>query len=407
MLYHSLSSPLSGLSLKQALLSSGASSSEILTPDRLPVLPRAFFNNCSEMRAGEISYVVNNMLFSSDLPSSAIKEIVDTSLSFPLPLTKIEENIYALELFHGPTMSIKDIPARFTARMLPFLGVKELNIVMATTGNNGSAIANSIQHNRDFHVFVLFPKSTPRSIVARFTAPSGNVHAIEVDGNFSDCQRILKSIHSDKSIKEVYSVATPGSVNPGMILPLIFIYMYAYAQATMLSPCSPGVQFSIPMANGGALSAALMAKQMGLPMLPPIAARASSHPCTAYALDIERPANLPRVDALSEKVIYDAVSNSKIADTINDVYARTGYTFDPNSAAAYSALKDNLSPGAVGVVLATAHPALSIDKMTEITGRAIELPLSLTRFMGVESSTIKIPPTYPAFKRYLSKYINF
>lgn len=404
MRYHSLTSDLSGLSLSDALLSTGSVDGHVLMPDSLPRMPRAFFNNCSEMRLNEIAYVVDNLLFGTDLASSTIKDIVDASLSFPIHLKNIEDNISVLELFHGPTMTIKDIASRFMAQMIKAIKPKDLNIVIASTGNKGAAVANCLQNIDNVRVFVLFPKSTPRTLVARFTGISENVRAVEVDGTIDDCRRLCHTLMQEPGLTDKYKISSATSAGLALMLPLTFIFVYAYAQAVKQSARHVEVQFGIPMANGTSLAASLTAAHMGLPMLPPVAVVPVSYPSSAFALDTEQPSNGPRIKALGDKVIYDRVTDDDIADTINDVYARTGYTFDPHGAAAYIALKRNLAPGATGIVLATAHPALSIDKMTQITGRAIELPLSLTRFMGIMPSTVKIPPTYPAFKRYLSKF---
>jgi len=404
MLYHSLSSSLSGVSLRQALLSAGAVEGNVFMPDSLPALPRAFFNNCADLRASEIAYVVCDMLFGSDLSSAAIKEIVDTALSFPIPLVKVEEDIYALELFHGPSMTIKDIPSRILIRMMKALGINDISLVIATSGNSGSAVANSIHNFDGIRAFVLFPKGTPRSIVARFTGLAGNVKAVEVDGSIEDCRMIARALMRDTRLNDKYLVSTAASVNPGYSLTSSFLFIHAYACLLRLGKEAPDVQFSIPTANAATLAAALTARRMGLPMLPPIAACAASRPTMAYALNVTAPSNAPRIRHLGDDVIYSYIADADIASAINDVYARSGYTFDPHGATAYAALRRNLRPGAIGVVLATAHPALSIDRMTAITGRAIELPLSLTRFMGIHPDTDKIPPTYPAFKRYLSKF---
>ncbi len=402
--YHSLTSTLSGVSLRQALLSAGAVEGNVFMPDSLPALPRAFFNNCADLRATEIAYVVCDMLFGSDLSSAAIKEIVDSALSFPIPLVRIEDGIYALELFHGPSMTIKDIPTRMLVRIMKALGINDLSLVIATSGNSGSAVANSIHNIDGIRAFVLFPKGTPRSIVARFTGLAGNVRAVEVDGTIEDCRAITRALMRDTGLNERYFVSTAASVNPGYSLTCAFLFIYAYACLLRLGHEAPEVQFSIPTANAATMAAALTARHMRLPMLPPIAACAASRPTIAYALDVTSPSNAPRIRQLGVDVIYSYIADAEIASTINDVYDRSGYTLDPHGATAYAALRRNLQPGAIGVALATAHPALSIDRMTAITGRAIELPLSLTRFMGIQPDTDKIPPTYPAFRRYLSKF---
>lgn len=404
MQYRSLTTTLNGVSLRDALLSTGAKDGSVLMPETLTSLPRAFINNCSEMRAGEIAYVVDNLLFGSDIPSSRIKDIVDTALSFPLPVVKVDDNIFALELFHGPTMTIKDIPARFLAPMLKALGVTELNLVIATTGNNGAAVANAIQNVEGFNAYVLFPKGTSRSIVARFTGKASNVRAIEVDGSIDDCRRLARAVQNDPMLNEKFLVSTAGTLNLGQILTTVFLYVYAFARVWDMTQSKPNVQFAIPSANCAAITSALMARKMSLPMLPPVAAIAAERPTSAYALEVSAaPTNLERLTALGGDEIFEEITNSEIAETINEVHALSGYTFDPHGAAAYAALKRNLPAGATGVVLATAHPALSIDNMTQITGRAIELPLSLTRFMGIQPETLKIPPTLAAFRRILAK----
>lgn len=432
MLYYSTKHQSPKVSLKEAISHSEAPDGGLYMPERIPPLPKAFFRNIPEMTLGEISYVVANTFFGDDIPSAELKRIVDETSNFPIPLVEIEPGIYALELFHGPTMTIKDIGARFLARMTRYLRMHEkepLNVIAATNGNTGSAVANGICGVEDINIYVLYPRTVTRTQVAHFTSLGGNVHAIKVDGTIDDCRRILAAAMADPEMNEKLMLTTATSVNIGRLLPKVAVFFYGYSRLLAQKENVGDVWVSVPSGNLGNLLAGYIAIKMGLPLRKLIAAcnangafhkylsdgalpekRQTISTC-AYAMDTMEPANIDRImdlcqgnlSTLRQNVASGMVADDEIRHTINDVYARTGYMLDPHSAVGYRCLRDKLPQGAAGIVLATAHPAKSIDIMTDITGRAVELPLPLTRFMNDRHREATIPPTYPAFKKILKQ----
>ena len=432
MLYYSTKHQSPKVSLKEAISHSEAPDGGLYMPERIPLLPKAFFKNFSEMTLGEISYVVANTFFGEDVSSAELKRIVDETSNFPMPLVEIEPGIHALELFHGPTMTIKDIGARFLARVTRHLRMHEtepLNVLVATTGHTGSAVANGICGVEGINIYVLYPRSVTRAQVAHFTSLESNVHAIKVDGTIDDCRRILASAMADTEMNEKLMLTTATSLNIGRLLPKVSVFFYGYARMLAQKENVGDVWVSVPSGNLGNLLAGYIAMQMGLPLKKLIAACNANEAfhrylsdgilpaghktiaTCAYAMDTSSPANIDRImdlcrgslTTLRQSVTSGAVTDDEIRHTINDVYARTGYMLDPHSAVGYRCLREKLPQGASGIVLATAHPAKSIDIMTDITGRAVELPLPLTRFMNDRHREVIIPPTYPAFKKILKR----
>lgn len=422
MKFRSVTSGYTSQSLIEAVLNIGKAG--MMMPEKLPTLPRAVIHNMPGMKAAEIGYVVGSALFGSEVPAQKVKEVAEKALSFDMPLVEIDRDIYALELFHGPTMTIKDVGARFVARLLNAVGAahpeRPLNVMVATSGNSGSAVANGSLGVKGINVCVLYPVGTPQSATSRFTALGSNVHAIEVDGTIDDCNRMMQQLLSDPEMAQRSMMTSAGSANIGRILAQTIIFFHAWARLRELTESDAPVRFSIPTGTGSTLLACLMARNMGLAMQPPVAAcnvnaaiarYAASQPyathavrTSAYAIDTATVANAPRLDAIGarDRFVAHTVTDAEIAQTIRDTRVKANITLDPHSATALAALRQQLRPGEKGIVLATAHPALSMDIMTSITGRAIELPLALTRFMSVRRPATRIPPTYPALKRYLT-----
>lgn len=420
--FRSVTTGASSRSLIEAVLNIGASG--MMMPESMPRLPRAVINNMPGMKAAEIGYVVASSLFGSEVPAQKVKDVVSSALSFDMPLVEIDRDIYALELFHGPTMTVKDLGARFIARLLNAVGAahpeRPLNVMVASSGNSGSAVANGSLGVKGINVCVLYPVGTPRSVASRFTALGSNVHAIEVDGTLEDCNRMMQQLLADPDMAQRTLMTSAGSANIGRILAQTLIFFHAWARMRELTDGDAPVRFSIPTGTGGTLLSCLMARDMGLDMQPPVAAcnanaaiarYAESQPyapkavhTAAYAIDTATLANAPRLDAIGARgrFVAQTVSDDEISDTILTTLSDTGRMLDPHAATALAALRQHMRPGEKGIVLATAHPALSIDQMTRITGRAIELPLALTRFMSVRRPATRIAPTYPALKRYLT-----
>lgn len=434
MLYTSTNHKSEPVPLAQAILTSQAGDGGLYWPEKLPVLPKAFFNNFSEMSFDEIAYVVANTLFNDNVESAELKKIVEGSFNFPVPIIHLGDNIYSIELFHGPTLAFKDFGARFMARMLGSLRgamnrnnitPRPLKVVVATTGNTGSAIANGFRGIEGFDVYILFPRGTAgRQLEAQFTTIGGNIHALEVQGTIDDCQALVAQAYADTELNDRIALTSANSANVVRLLPQTFYYFYAMAKMQMLVGAGTPVTVAMPAGNLGNLTAALAARAMGLDLHGIIAAENTNNyltltlrdgiegiparvqPTLAYAADKSRPTNMPRVrhlcgDVRGMRNDFKAMSfdDAAIIKGVNDCYERYGYVIDPHTALAYNALRKDLPAGHAGLMLATAHPAKSLTAMSAITGRAIDLPLQLTRFMTGRDQRRKIGPTYDALRK--------
>ncbi|MCC8115134.1 MAG: threonine synthase [Bacteroidales bacterium] len=430
MQYFSTNNHSSKVSLRDAILHSQAPDGGLYMPDNLPRFPQAIFNNIAEMTPIEISYFIAYSLFGSDIPSAEIKRIGEGALKFPIPLVEIEPGIYALELFHGPTCTVKDIGIRYLARMLSALNPdfpKPLNVMVATTGHSGSAVANGFHHVDGVNVFAMYPSQTPDRQVAQLAMLGDNVYAVSINGNIDQCRNLVRSTIADKDLNEKIRFTCVNSVNIGRVLPGIIPYFLGYAQLQAKQPKHGPIKVSVPCGNGGMLLAGYFAKRMGLPIGQLIAANnANGAFCRylsqdkadlteatkrtrAYAMDATVPTNLPRFEllcngnkeVLRRDIMADSCTDAEIDSTIRDVLSRTGYMLDPHSAVAYRCLKNNLAPGETGVFLATAHPARCLTTMQQITGRKIEIPPQLVKFTSGRGTERSLPATYPAWRKYL------
>ncbi len=422
----------SKVGLSEAVAKCFAPDGSTYLPEQLPVIPRAYFNNIDEMSLTEIAYVVAKMLLNDDVEASKLKAVVETTFNFKMPLVSIDDNTSFIELFHGPTLAYKDLSARFFANMLREVGNKKhtpLTIVTATTGNAGGAIANAFAGIEDVKVLVLYPHGAmTRAQLAQFTTVGKNVYPLAVSGSIGHCKKMLQQACSDPELAEKTVVLCANTHNILRVLPQIVIFFQAYATLKAIGKNADGFSVSIPCGNLSNLTAAIMAKRMGLPIGKIIAGcnanddlvrviagelsadkvNSSSRPTLAHAMDSGYPTNLCRIlrlyndnlDALRNDIVAYSIDDEEIAQTVNSCLEENKYLCDPHTAVALAALRQsNITVPAV--VLATAHPAKSLDTMTEITGRAVELPLQLTRFMAKQNASTRLAPTYQALKKYI------
>lgn len=398
-------------------------------PESLPVLPKAFFNNIGEMNLREIAFVVASAFLDGELDAAEIKHIVDESFATDIPLAHLGGDYYALELFHGPTLTFKDYGARFMAHLLKHFdtraGMRRRTVVVATTGNSGAATANGLFGIKGVNVVVLFPKGAlSRMQTSQFVTLGGNIYPVEVDGSIEDCKTLAREAIGDASLADL-SLTAANSINVGRLIPQVVFAFKAYASLLGVGADRSGeAVYGIPCGNTSNLVAALMARALGLPMGDIVAAcnvndslgrclrgeEAARRPVPTLApsMDIASPSGLPRLrhlcgttlDRACAPVVAPPVGDRDIAATVLRLRAECGYTLDPHGASALVAVT-GMSPGTPKVVFATGHPAKNIDIMTRITGGTVELPVQMMRFMDGKRRYHRLPSTYPALRRYL------
>lgn len=430
--YYSTNHSTRNVSLCEAVVKGLAADRGLFMPERIPSLPNAFFKNIGNLSLQEISYAVANTLFGEDMDSSELKNIVYDTLNFEIPLVHVNGDIYSLELFHGPTAAFKDVGARFMARLLGYFtrndkSKGEVNVLVATSGDTGSAVANGFLGVEGVRVFVLYPEGKVSKIQeAQFTTLGQNITAIEVNGTFDDCQRLVKSAFLDEELNAKMKLSSANSINVARFLPQMFYYFYAYAQLQQRNQTDKDIVVAVPSGNFGNITAALIGKRMGLPIKRFIAANnrndifyqylltgkyepKPSIATIANAMDVGDPSNFARVLDLyghSHKRICQEISgctytDEQISETLACTYKEQGYLLDPHGAVAYRALMEQLKPGEAGVFAETAHPAKFKSTVESIIGDTVAVPERLEKFMRGEKQTVKMPSGFTSFKKFL------
>ena len=420
--------------LKKAVVKGLAEDRGLYMPERINKLPKAFFDDMPDMKFQDIAYNVASAFFGEDVDLDALKDLVYDTLQFDCPVVKVKENIYALELFHGPTLAFKDVGARFMARLLQYFirmeGQHEMvNVLVATSGDTGSAVANGFLGVDGIHVYVLYPKGKVSPIQeCQFTTLGQNITAIEVDGVFDDCQRLVKSAFMDEELNQRMKLTSANSINVARFLPQAFYYFNAYARMKALGKADQFVM-CVPSGNFGNICAALFGHAMGLPVKRFIAANNAndifykylqtgkyepkpSVQTLANAMDVGDPSNFARIYDLYGKsheritsLISGATYNDEqIRQTMRQCYDETGYILDPHGACGYQPLVDGLQEGEVGVFCETAHPAKFKEKVDEILGIDVEIPDRLAAFMRGEKKSVPMTKDFNDFKKYLKKF---
>ena len=430
MQYYSTNGKAPLATLEEAVVRGLAPDKGLYMPQEIRPLPQEFFDNIENMSFQEMSYQVAHNFFGDDVDAESLREIVFDTLAFETPIVKVEDNIYSLELFHGPTLAFKDVGARFMARLLRYFikreGKKQVNVLVATSGDTGSAVANGFLGVDGIHVYVLYPKGKVSKIQeSQFTTLGKNITAIEVDGVFDDCQALVKSAFMDEELQGHMNLTSANSINVARFLPQAFYYFNAYAQAKKLGKAD-NLTICVPSGNFGNITAGLFAQRMGLPIKHFIAANnandifynyllsgiyspKASIQTIANAMDVGDPSNFARILDLyksSHAEICNHISGAtysddEIAATMKKCYEQTGYVLDPHGACGYQALKDNLKEGETGVFLETAHPAKFKEKVDAILSTDIEIPTRLADFMKGKKQSLEMVADFSAFKQFL------
>ena len=436
--------------LEKAVVKGLAEDRGLYMPEEIYKLPKAFFDDIHKMKFQDIAYNVASNFFGDDVDEDSLQDLVWDTLQFDCPVVKVKDNIYALELFHGPTLAFKDVGARFMARLLGYFlrsksaangqssmvnGQSELvNVLVATSGDTGSAVANGFLGVEGIHVYVLYPKGKVSPIQeCQFTTLGQNITAIEVDGVFDDCQALVKSAFMDEELNRHMKLTSANSINVARFLPQAFYYFNAYARMKALGLADELVM-CVPSGNFGNICAALFGHQMGLPVKRFIAANnandvfyqylqsgqyepKASIQTLANAMDVGDPSNFARIlnlysqnGKLSPEQTHEAItslisgatySDEQIKETMRQCYSETGYILDPHGACGYRALQEGLREGEVGVFCETAHPAKFKEKVDDILGIDIEIPERLAAFMRGEKQSVPMSKDFADFKQYL------
>lgn len=430
MKYYSTNGQAPIATLEKAVVKGLAEDKGLYMPERIKPLPKEFFDNIENLSFQEIAYKVADAFFGEDVPAEDLKRIVYDTLAFDCPCVKVTDTIYSLELFHGPTLAFKDVGARFMARLLQYFlkkeGAGQVNVLVATSGDTGSAVANGFLGVDGIHVYVLYPKGKVSPIQeCQFTTLGQNITAVEVDGVFDDCQALVKNAFIDKELNEHMQLTSANSINVARFLPQAFYYFYAYAQMKKKGLANQFV-VCVPSGNFGNICSALFGKRMGLPVKRFIAANnandvffkylqtgkyepKASVQTIANAMDVGDPSNFARVyelygknhNAICADISGATYTDEQIAETIKEVKAETGYVCDPHGACGYRALKEGLKEGEVGVFLETAHPAKFKDTVDRILGGDIEIPAKLQAFMKGTKQSVPMSKDFADFKQFL------
>lgn len=432
MKYYSTNGKAEKATLKEAVVKGLASDKGLFMPEAIKPLPQSFFDEIQNLSFQEIAYRVADAFFGEDIPADDLKKIVYDTLSFDVPAVPVTDNIYSLELFHGPTLAFKDVGARFMARLLQYFikqeGNEQVNVLVATSGDTGSAVANGFLGVDGIRVYVLYPKGKVSDIQeCQFTTLGQNITALEVDGVFDDCQALVKNAFMDADLNKQMKLTSANSINVARFLPQSFYYFYAYAQLKKLGKADQMV-VCVPSGNFGNICSALFGKKMGLPVKRFIAANnandiffkylqtgkyepKASVQTIANAMDVGDPSNFARIYDLYNKdhaaicadISGATYTDEQIADAIRECKASTGYQLDPHGACGYKALQENLKDGEVGVFLETAHPAKFKSTVDGIINGDIEIPAKLAAFMKGTKQSIAMTKDFADFKTFLLK----
>lgn len=428
--YYSTNHKAPTATLEEAVIKGLAPDRGLYMPEEIKNLPASFFNHIDTLSFQEIAFEVATCFFGDDIEAADLKNIVCDTLSFDIPIVNIENNIYSLELFHGPTLAFKDVGARFMARLLRYFIRKEsrgqVNVLVATSGDTGSAVANGFLGVDGIHVYVLYPKGKVSPIQeSQFATLGRNITALEVDGVFDDCQTLVKQAFMDEELNRQMRLTSANSINVARFLPQAFYYFYAYAQLKRQGRAD-NVVVCVPSGNFGNLCAGLFAHRMGLPVKRFIAANnandvfyqylktgtytpQSSKQTLANAMDVGAPSNFARIAALFngnhgaiKAVIGGATySDAMIRESMKDCYTVTGYILDPHGACGYRALKEQLQPGETGIFLETAHPAKFKETVDDALHINLPIPDRLVAFMQNEKQSVPMRNDFHVFKQFL------
>ena len=426
--YYDIKNPSQKVSLKEAVLKSISAESGLYMPDHIHVLPDSFFANLSSLNLQQIAFEVSNAMLGEDIPRDELRKIVFEAISFPIPLKQLDENLFVLELFHGPTLAFKDVGARFMAGLFQYFlrnENREVVILVATSGDTGSAVANAFYNIKGVKVVILYPSGKVSGLQEKqLTTMGGNITALEVEGNFDDCQRMVKLAFADTELNNRLNLTSANSINFARLFPQSFFYFNAIAQ---LGKVDKPVVISVPSGNFGNLTSGLIAKKMGLPVQQFIAATNRNHAVPDYlangeynpqqthhtitnAMDVGNPSNFPRMleiyqkqqPAMAADIKGYWYTDDQTRSAMAELQKKYNYQADPHGAVAYAGLKESgLLKDNIGIFLETAHPAKFPEEVEKSTFAKVKIPDSLSEIMKLDMKSIKLDTSYDGLRKEL------
>lgn len=437
MKYYSTNRQVAPVSLRTAVIKGLAADNGLFMPGSVQPFGEGFFEGIEHFSFQEIAFAVALRFFGDDIDRQHLHQIVNETLAFDCPVVGVKDNVWSLELFHGPTLAFKDVGARFMARMLRYFlrdNQAVVNVLVATSGDTGSAVANGFLGVEGINVFVLYPRGKVSEIQEKqFTTLGQNITAIEVDGTFDDCQRLVKSAFLDQDLNEKYLLTSANSINVARFLPQSFYYFNAYARLKESGALNDKeLVFAVPSGNFGNLTAGLFAMEMGLPVARFLAANNDNDVVYQYlqtgeylprpsvetlanAMDVGTPSNFARIldlygdsyEKISSVIKGYRFSDEEIIGTIQRVFNETGYLLDPHGACGFAALDQYLAGDQTGVFLETAHPAKFTDTMEAIVGNGkVPMPDTLVQYLKGNRKVISLSSDYGEFRQWLVNTVD-
>jgi len=428
MQYYSTNNQSPKVDFRQATINGQAPDKGLYFPEQIPMLSKELIDNISSYSNEEIAYRVIKPYVGDSIPEEELRRIVSETINFDIPLVKVSDAIFSLELYHGPTLAFKDIGARFMSRCLGYF-VKDLSkkvtVLVATSGDTGGAVANGFYDVEGVEVVILYPSGKVSSVQEKqLTTLGKNIHALEVAGTFDDCQQMVKQVFTDEKLNEKLFLTSANSINVARWLPQQFYYLFAYKQWQQQDP--PVI--SVPSGNFGNICAGILAHVSGMPVKHFIAACNANDIVTTFmqtekyepkkavatisnAMDVGNPNNFVRILEIFHHQFLDlkkvlssySITDDETRSTLKNVYQKQGYLLDPHGAVGYLALKQYLqnNPGEKGIVLETAHPVKFYDVVESVIGETVTIPVIVQQQLNLEKKSTKIVADVNLLKEFL------
>ncbi|HEY4207842.1 MAG TPA: threonine synthase [Puia sp.] len=427
--YYSLNNISAKVSFKEATIRGQAPDKGLYFPEEIPALPGQLIREIDSLSLEELAYRVISPYVGGAIPEQDLRRIVAETINFPFPLVPVTDNISSLELFHGPTLAFKDVGARFMSRCLGYF-VKDrsqpVTVLVATSGDTGGAVASGFYDVEGIRVVILYPSGKVSSVQElQLTTLGRNITALEVDGSFDDCQRMVKAAFADADLNKSLFLTSANSINVARWLPQQFYYFFAYRQ--WADKTQPPV-ISVPSGNFGNICAGLLAHRSGLPVKHFIAACNANDVVPSYmqtgtyatrpavptlsnAMDVGDPSNFVRIleifnhefSSLQKVLTSYSITDEETKAAIREAYGRYGYLPDPHGAVGFLALERYLEthPGDKGIFLETAHPVKFYDAVEAVTGKKVPIPDNVSHLLGKEKHSIRMSPDFSRLKAFL------